>query len=99
MKMLVTASVLAALFVISPASADTNAGPSTPQVLSPGAPVPKPPESGAADSNGTVPRPDRPDNKQPNIGSGASGSSAGTTGLSGPYNPTPPATNPGAAVQ
>jgi hypothetical protein len=46
-----------------------------------------------------VPKSKAPANVTPNPQGAASGDSSGTTGISGPYNPTPPASNSGSAAQ
>jgi hypothetical protein len=98
MRMLAAVSAIAMLGASVSALADTNAGPSTPQVpVSPSTPSSgtNPESSGGA----TAPNPKAPANVTPNPRGAASGDSSGTTGLSGPYNPTPPPSNSGSAAQ
>jgi hypothetical protein len=98
MKFLVTMSAVAVTAMAAPVFADTNVGPSTSQ---PSVPTPSSPQT-----PGTTPQ--DPDggfvnrNSPPTEGANSratNGDSAGTTGISGPYNPTPPVTNPGATPQ
>ena len=93
MNSLFAASIFAGLVAATPVMAQTNTGPSTPQV------TPVPGSTGTepvnpANPTGTA-KPSH-DNKSgaTELQQGASGSSSGANGTSGPYNPTP---SPGTA--
>ncbi|HVX37806.1 MAG TPA: hypothetical protein VHC71_16470 [Hyphomicrobium sp.] len=97
MRTLFAASAIALFCATAPAIADTNTGPSTPQA--PVTPNGRDVTPNPQNSKGNEPQPTQPPKASPGTGSAASGDSAGTTGISGPYNPTPPATNSGSAAQ
>jgi hypothetical protein len=100
MRMFAVALAFAMVGMSVAAQADTNAGPSTPQVpASPSTPTPPAAGANSENSGGTVPKSKAPANVTPTPQGAASGDSSGTTGISGPYNPTPPASNSGSAAQ
>jgi hypothetical protein len=100
MKMLVTASAIALLWLagMGAALAGDDSGSTTPQApQSPSTAAPQGPALSPQDSNGAVPKPHLSPNAMPGS-SAASGDSSGTTGTSGPYNPTPSGANTGSAI-
>jgi len=92
MNSLFAASIFAGLVAATAGMAQTNTGPSAPQVT----PVPGTTGTDQVNPPADTVKPS-PENKSgvTELQKGASGSSSGASGTSGPYNPTPsPGTGP-----